>query len=62
MDISSESVFSLLPLFLVGTLGASPGAVGLVERVAEATAAIVKVFSGAISDRIGKRKLPCSTW
>lgn len=62
MDISSESVFSLLPLFLVGKLGASPVAVGLVEGVAEATAAIVKVFSGAISDRIGKRKLPCSTW
>lgn len=60
MDISSESVFSLLPLFLVGTLGASPIAVGLVEGFAEATAAIVKVFSGAISDRIGKRKLPAS--
>jgi MFS family permease len=57
MDISSESVFSLLPLFLVGTLGASTAAVGLIEGVAEATAAITKVLSGSISDRIGKRKL-----
>ena len=57
-DISSESVFSLLPLFLVGTLGASTAAVGLIEGVAEATAAITKVLSGSISDRIGKRKLP----
>ena len=57
MDISSESVFSLLPLFLVGTLGASTAVVGLIEGVAEATAAITKVLSGSISDRIGKRKL-----
>ncbi len=60
MDISSESVFSLLPLFLVGTLGASTSAVGLVEGVAETTAAITKVLSGSISDRIGKRKLLAS--
>jgi MFS family permease len=57
MDISSESVFSLLPLFLVGPLGAGTVAVGLVEGVAEATAAITKVLSGSISDRIGERKL-----
>jgi MFS family permease len=57
MDISSESVFSLLPLFLVGTLGVGTSAVGLVEGVAEATAAITKVFSGSLSDRIGDRKL-----
>ena len=56
MDISSESVLSLLPLFVVGTLGASTEAVGLIEGVAEATAAITKVLSGSISDRIGKRK------
>ncbi len=56
MDISSEVVHSLLPLFIVGTLGASTVAVGLIEGVAEATAAITKVLSGAISDRIGKRK------
>ena len=57
MDISSESVNSLLPLFLVGTLGASTVAVGLIEGVAELTAAITKLLSGSISDRIGKRKL-----
>ena len=50
MDISSEMIHSLLPLFLVGTLGASALAVGLIEGVAESTALIVKVFSGALSD------------
>ena len=57
MDISSEMIHSLLPLFLVGTLGASVALVGLIEGAAEATAAITKVFSGWLSDRIGKRKL-----
>ncbi|WP_353226681.1 MFS transporter [Novosphingobium sp.] len=57
MDISSEMIHSLLPLFLVGTLGASVALVGLIEGIAEATAAITKVFSGWISDRVGKRKL-----
>ncbi|WP_035052106.1 MFS transporter [Andreprevotia chitinilytica] len=56
MDLSSELVHSLLPLFLVGTLGASALTVGLIEGVAEATALIMKVFSGAISDFIGRRK------
>ncbi|MDH4567454.1 MFS transporter [Pseudomonas sp. BN414] len=56
MDLSSELVHSLLPLFLVGSLGASMLAVGLIEGAAEATALIVKVFSGAISDFLGKRK------
>ncbi|MNZ18760.1 Inner membrane transport protein YajR [compost metagenome] len=56
MDLSSELVHSLLPLFLVGTLGASMLAVGLIEGLAEATALIVKVFSGALSDFLGKRK------
>ena len=56
MDISSEMIHSLLPLFMVGTLGASAFAVGLIEGLAEATALIVKVFSGAISDYLGKRK------
>lgn len=56
MDISSEMIHSLLPLFLVGTLGASAVAVGLIEGLAEATALIVKVFSGALSDYLGKRK------
>lgn len=56
MDISSEMIHSLLPLFMVGTLGASALMVGLIEGVAEATALIVKVFSGALSDYLGKRK------
>ena len=57
MDISSELVHSLLPLFLVGALGASMLTVGLIEGIAEATAALAKMFSGVISDRVGKRKL-----
>jgi len=56
MDISSEMIHSLLPLFMVGTLGASVFMVGLIEGLAEATALIVKVFSGALSDYLGKRK------
>ncbi|MYN11808.1 MFS transporter [Pusillimonas sp. TS35] len=56
MDISSEMIHSLLPLFLVGTLGASAFVVGMIEGLAEATALIVKVFSGVLSDYIGKRK------
>ena len=57
MDVSSELIHSLLPVFLVTVVGASTTIVGLIEGVAEATAAIAKVFSGALSDRIGKRKL-----
>jgi len=57
MDISSEMIHSLLPLFMVGTLGASGLAVGLLEGLAEATALGVKVFSGILSDYLGKRKL-----
>ena len=57
MDISSEMIHSLLPVFLVGTLGASVALVGLIEGIAEASASITKVFSGWISDRLGKRKL-----
>ena len=56
MDISSEMVHSLLPMFMMGTLGASALTVGLVEGLAESTALIVKVFSGALSDYLGKRK------
>ena len=56
MDLSSELVHSLLPVLMVSLLGASMLAVGLVEGIAEATAAIVKLFSGAISDRLGRRK------
>jgi MFS family permease len=56
MDISSEMIHSLLPMFMVGTLGASAFTVGLIEGLAESTALIVKVFSGALSDYLGKRK------
>lgn len=56
MDISSELIHSLLPVFLVTSLGASALVVGLIEGAAEATALIVKVFSGALSDYWGKRK------
>ena len=56
MDLSSEMIHSLLPLFLVTVLGASALSVGFIEGIAEATAAIAKVFSGVLSDRIGRRK------
>lgn len=56
MDVSSEMIHSLLPVFMVASLGASALAVGVVEGIAEATALIVKVFSGALSDRLGRRK------
>ena len=56
MDISSELIHALLPVFVVGTLGAGAVWLGLIEGVAEATASIVKIFSGALSDRWGKRK------
>jgi MFS family permease len=57
MDASSELIHSLLPIFLVTTLGASMVTVGFIEGVAEATAAIMKVFSGVLSDFFRKRKL-----
>jgi len=56
MDISSEMIHSLLPLFMATTLGASALTIGLVEGTAESTALIVKVFSGVLSDYLGKRK------
>ena len=56
MDASSELVHSLLPLFLASTLGASVVTIGVLEGVAEAAASCAKVFSGALSDRLGKRK------
>lgn len=56
MDVSSELIHSLLPVFMVTSLGATALAVGVVEGIAESTALIVKVFSGAISDYLGKRK------
>lgn len=56
MDVSSEMIHSLLPLFMATTLGASVMVIGLIEGLAEATALMVKVFSGVISDWLGKRK------
>ncbi|MDQ7976024.1 MFS transporter [Paraburkholderia sp. SARCC-3016] len=56
MDISSEIVHSLLPMFMMVGLGASAATIGLIEGIAEATAPIVKVFSGALSDHLGNRK------
>ncbi len=57
MDVSSEMIHSLLPLFMVGSLGVSVAVVGLIEGLAESTALTMKVFSGVISDYVGKRKL-----
>jgi MFS family permease len=56
MDFSSEMIHALLPIYLVGAMGASMAQVGIIEGVAEATAAFVKVFSGALSDWFGRRK------
>jgi MFS family permease len=57
MDSSSEIVHAILPLFLVAGLGATPAVVGLIDGIAEATAYIVKIFSGALSDYLGVRKV-----
>lgn len=57
MDISSEMVHALLPIYLVTVLGATALTVGIIEGIAEATASIVKIFSGALSDWLGKRQL-----
>src|SRR2546422_9865290 len=56
MDISSEMIHALLPVYLVTVLGASNLTVGFIEGIAEAAAMITKIFSGAISDWLGKRK------
>lgn len=56
MDLSSEIVHALLPLFLTATLGVSVAVVGLIDGIAESTASITKVFSGYLSDRFGRRK------
>lgn len=56
MDLSSEIIHALLPLFLTATLGVSVAMVGLIDGVAESTASISKVFSGYLSDRLGRRK------
>ncbi len=56
MDVSSEMIHSLLPLFMVTTLGLGAFTVGVIEGLAESTALIVKIFSGALSDYLGRRK------
>ncbi|MGE0623488.1 MAG: MFS transporter [Pseudomonadales bacterium] len=56
MDVSSEMIHALLPVFLVTVLGASTVVVGLIEGIGEATASISKLFSGWLSDRLGRRK------
>ena len=55
MDISSEMVINILPLFLSNVLGVKTNIIGLIEGVAEATASLLKVFSGWLSDRMGSR-------
>lgn len=56
MDLSSEMIHSVLPVFLVTVLGAGALSVGIIEGIAEATSSIVKLFSGTLSDRLGRRK------
>lgn len=56
MDISSEMIYPLMPLFLANVLGINKSTIGLIEGVAEATASLLKVFSGWLSDRLGRRK------
>jgi len=56
-DMSSEMIFTLLPLFLANVLGAAPTIIGLVEGVAESTAAFLRIGSGWLSDKLGRRKL-----
>src|SRR5262249_35420927 len=56
MDISSEMIHALLPVYLVTVLGTSALTVGIIEGIAEATASITKIFSGALSDWWGRRK------
>lgn len=56
MDMSSEIIHALLPIFMTTTLGASVAVVGVIDGIAEATASISKIFSGYISDRLGRRK------
>ncbi|MFX6031752.1 MFS transporter, partial [Acinetobacter baumannii] len=57
MDLSSEMIHALLPLYLVTALGTSTLTVGFIEGIAEATAAITRIFSGVLSDWLGRRKM-----
>ncbi|HOD44544.1 MAG TPA: MFS transporter, partial [Anaerolineaceae bacterium] len=56
MDISSEMVINILPLFLANVLGVQTSIIGLIDGIAEATASLLKMFSGWLSDRLGARK------
>lgn len=56
MDVSSEMIYPLMPLFLANVLGINKSMIGLIEGIAEATASLLKVFSGWLSDRLGQRK------
>lgn len=56
MDVSSEMIYPLVPLFLANVLGVNKSLIGLIEGIAESTASLLKVFSGWFSDRIGRRK------
>ena len=55
-DISSEMLVNLVPLFLSNVLGAGTAIIGMIEGLAETTASMMKIYSGALSDRLGKRK------
>ena len=55
-DVSSEMIFTLIPLFLANVLRTAPVIIGFIEGVAESTASLLKVFSGWLSDKLGKRK------
>ena len=55
-DISSEMIFSLVPLFLANALKAGTAVIGLIDGLAETTASLMKIYSGALSDRLGARK------
>ena len=57
MDMSSEMIYPLVPIFLSSVLGVNKSVIGLIEGIAESTASLLKVFSGWLSDRIGKRKI-----
>ena len=57
MDMSSEMIYPLVPIFLSSVLGVNKSVIGLIEGIAESTASLLKVFSGWFSDRIGKRKI-----
>src|SRR5579859_7581242 len=56
MDFSSEMIHALLPVYLVAVLGTSALTVGVIEGIAEATGQITRIFSGALSDKLGRRK------